>query len=599
MIPKSGHRFSEKIMLKRKIQPPTGAMPNLKNLPRRFWFLTITCALFFPAVAPAQDGEIPAAQGVLAQNGMVVAQEARAARIGNDILQKGGNAVDAAVAVGFALAVTYPRAGNLGGGGFMVIHRANGDDTTIDYRETAPRGINAKSFLDAQGNADPQKSRDSALAIGVPGTVAGLALAEEKYGSGRFTLADLIAPAIEMAHNGFAFADDRAEALPNERARLVRWPSTVKIFFKADGSPVSSGDRLVQGDLAETLGAIAREGPSAFYEGPIADEIAAAVQAAGGVMTADDLRDYAAIERPPVRGTYRGYDIVSMPPPSSGGVELIEMLNILEGYDLTSADQVQELHYLIEAMKRAYADRALFLGDPEKVQNPVARLISKDYAAAWRATIDPARATPASAIHAGGTIDHEGHNTTHFSVVDRFGNAVSNTYTLNFSFGIGLVAEGTGVLLNNELDDFAVKPNAPNAYGLLGAEANEPGPGKRPLSSMSPTILLKNGKPFLVTGSPGGSRIITTVLQVIVNVIDRNMDIASAVSEPRVHNQWMPDQVYAEQTVAPELIAALRARGDTVVPQRPFTSANSIMITPQGIMGAADPRTHGALAIGN
>jgi gamma-glutamyltranspeptidase / glutathione hydrolase len=258
MIPKSGHRFSEKIMLKRKIQPPTGAMPNLKNLPRRFWFLTITCALFFPAVAPAQDGEIPAAQGVLAQNGMVVAQEARAARIGNDILQKGGNAVDAAVAVGFALAVTYPRAGNLGGGGFMVIHRANGDDTTIDYRETAPRGINAKSFLDAQGNADPQKSRDSALAIGVPGTVAGLALAEEKYGSGRFTLADLIAPAIEMAHNGFAFADDRAEALPNERARLVRWPSTVKIFFKADGSPVSSGDRLVQGDLAETLGAIAR-----------------------------------------------------------------------------------------------------------------------------------------------------------------------------------------------------------------------------------------------------------------------------------------------------------------------------------------------------
>ncbi len=527
-------------------------MPNLKILPRRFCSPALIAALIwglvFPVIAPAQDsqiqpGQILPAQGVLAQNGMVVAQEARAARIGNDILQRGGNAVDAAVAVGFAMAVSYPRAGNLGGGGFMVIHLANGDDTTIDYRETAPAAINAKSFLDAQGNADPQKSRDSALAIGVPGTVAGLALAEDKYGSGRFKLADLIAPAVAMARDGFTFADDRAEALPNERARMARWPSTAKIFFKADGTPLSSGDRLVQGDLAETLQAIAREGPSAFYEGPIADQIAAAVQAAGGVMTVDDLRDYSAIEREPVRGTYRGYDIVSMPPPSSGGVELIEMLNILEGFDLAHADRAQQLHYLIEAMKRAYADRALFLGDPEKVQNPVARLTSKDYAAAWRATIVSGHATPASEIRAGGVADHEGHNTTHFSVVDRFGNAVSNTYTLNFSFGTGLVAQGTGVLLNNELDDFAAKPDSPNAYGLLGAEANEPGPGKRPLSSMSPTIVLKDGKPFLITGSPGGSRIITTVLQIIVDVIDRNMDIASAVSAPRVHNQWMPDQV--------------------------------------------------------
>jgi gamma-glutamyltranspeptidase/glutathione hydrolase len=572
-------------------------MPNLRILPRRF--SSAALILVFPVIALGQESQIPPALGVLAQNGMVVAQEARAARISNDILQRGGNAVDAAVAVGFAMAVSYPRAGNLGGGGFMVIHLANGTDTTIDYRETAPSGINAKSFLDAQGNADPQKSRDSALAIGVPGTVAGLALAEDKYGSGRFTLADLIAPAIAMARDGFTFADDRAEALPNERARLARWPSTAKIFFHADGSPVSSGDRLVQGDLAETLQAIAREGPSAFYEGPIADEIAAAVQAAGGVMTADDLRDYSAIERAPVRGTYRGYDIVSMPPPSSGGVELVEMLNILEGYDLAHAGEAQELHYLVEAMKRAYADRALFLGDPEKVQNPVARLTSKDYAAAWRATIDPAHATPASDIRAGGNADHEGHNTTHFSVVDRFGNAVSNTTTLNFSFGVGLVAEGTGVLLNNELDDFAAKPGAPNAYGLLGAEANEPGPGKRPLSSMSPTIVLKDGKPFLITGSPGGSRIITTVLQIIVDVIDRNMDIARAVSEPRVHNQWMPDQVSVEPSFAPDLIDALRALGDKVVVQRPFTSANSIMITPQGIVGAADPRTHGALAIGN
>ncbi len=535
---------------------------------------------------------------VTAGNGMVVAQEALAARVGVDILQKGGNAVDAAVAVGFALAVSYPRAGNIGGGGFMMIHRANGDNTAIDYRETAPKAINARSFLDAQGNADPRKSRDSALAIGVPGTVAGLALAEEKYGSGRFTLAELIAPAIAMARDGIAFSDDRAESLPNEQARLARWPSTAKIFLRSDGSVLPLGDRLVQSDLAASLEAIARDGPRAFYEGPTAEKIATAVQAAGGVMTADDLKDYRAIERAPVRGTYRGYDIVSMPPPSSGGVELIEMLNILEGYDLAHADAAQELHLLVETMKRAYADRALFLGDPDSVSVPVARLISKNYAAGWRATIDPARATPASEIRAGGTVMPEGRNTTHFSIVDRFGNAVSNTYTLNFSYGVGLVAEGTGILLNNELDDFAAKPDAPNAYGLLGAEANEPGPGKRPLSSMTPTIVLQDGKPFLVTGSPGGSRIITAVLQVIVDVIDRGMDIASAVSAPRVHNQWMPDQVFAEPALPGDLVAALQARGDKVVPQRPFTSANSIEITPEGFVGAADPRTRGALAIG-
>jgi gamma-glutamyltranspeptidase / glutathione hydrolase len=535
---------------------------------------------------------------VTAGNGMVVAQEALAARVGVAILQKGGNAVDAAVAVGFALAVSYPRAGNIGGGGFMMIHLANGDNTAIDYRETAPKAINARSFLDAQGNADPRKSRDSALAIGVPGTVAGLALAEEKYGSGRFTLAELIAPAIAMARDGIAFSDDRAESLPNEQARLARWPSTAKIFLRSDGSVPPLGDRLVQSDLAASLEAIARDGPRAFYEGPTAEKIATAVQAAGGVMTADDLKDYRAIERAPVRGTYRGYDIVSMPPPSSGGVELIEMLNILEGYDLAHADAAQELHLLVETMKRAYADRALFLGDPDSVSVPVARLISKNYAAGWRATIDPARATPASEIRAGGTVMPEGRNTTHFSIVDRFGNAVSNTYTLNFSYGVGLVAEGTGILLNNELDDFAAKPDAPNAYGLLGAEANEPGPGKRPLSSMTPTIVLKDGKPFLVTGSPGGSRIITAVLQVMVDVIDRGMDIASAVSAPRVHNQWMPDQVFAEPALPGDLVAALQSRGDKVVPQRPFTSANSIEITPEGFVGAADPRTRGALAIG-
>jgi gamma-glutamyltranspeptidase/glutathione hydrolase len=578
-------------------------MPNmLRFLAPRRASLALACVLALPVSAFAQDRNpeagFPQAQGVVAHDGMVVAQEARAARIGVDILQRGGNAVDAAVATGFALAVSYPRAGNIGGGGFMMIHRANGDDVAIDYRETAPAAIGAKSFLDTQGNADPQKSRDSALAIGVPGTVAGLALAEEKYGSGHFTLADLIAPAIAMARDGIVLTDDRAESLPNERERLARWPSTAKIFLKPDGSVLGTGDRLVQSDLADTLQTIARDGPRAFYEGPIAEKLAAAVQTAGGVMTVDDLKAYRAVERTPIRGSYRGYDIVSMPPPSSGGVELIEMLNILEGFDLAHDDAAQTLHLMIETMKRAYADRALFLGDPDAVHNPVARLTSKTYAAAWRATIDPARATPASDIRAGGNGQNEGRNTTHFSVVDRFGNAVANTYTLNFSYGVGLVADGAGMLLNNELDDFAAKPDTPNAYGLLGGSANEPGPGKRPLSSMTPTIVLKNGKPFLVTGSPGGSRIITTVLQILVNVIDRGMDIAGAVSAPRVHNQWMPDQVFAEPGLPSELVAALQARGDKVVGQRPFTSANSIMIAPEGFVGAADPRTRGALAVG-
>ncbi len=529
---------------------------------------------------------------------MVVAQEPIAARIGAEILKRGGNAVDAAVAVAFAMAVTYPRAGNLGGGGFMLIHRASGENTAIDYRETAPQGITDKTFLDAQGRADPEKSRFSALAIGVPGTVAGLVLAEEKYGSGKFALADLIAPALKLARDGFVVTDETIDVPQNAPSRLSRWPSSAKIFFHADGHAFAPGERLVQSDLADTLAAIAKAGRRAFYEGPVAQRIAAAVQAAGGVMTIDDLKHYRAAERTPVRGTYRGYDIVSMPPPSSGGVELIEMLNILEGYDLAHTDAAQAQFLMIEAMKRAYADRALFLGDPDKVAAPVARLISKRYAAAWRATIDPAHATPASAVRPGAGVPPEGRNTTHFSVADRFGNVVSNTYTLNFSYGVGLVADGTGILLNNELDDFAVTPDAPNAYGLIGFAANAPGPGKRPLSSMTPTIVLKDGKPFLVTGSPGGSRIITAVLQVVLNVIDRHMDIAAAVSAPRLHNQWLPDQVFVEPGVPDSVLVLLQARGDKIVAQRPFTSANSLMVTPQGFVGAADPRTHESLAVG-
>jgi gamma-glutamyltranspeptidase/glutathione hydrolase len=550
-------------------------------------------------VAPlARTPVIPPATPILAHSGMAVAQESRAARIGIEILDRGGNAVDAAVAVGFALAVTYPRAGNLGGGGFMVIHLAKDNrDVAIDYRETAPAAATPTMFLDAKGNPDPKKSRDSGLAVGVPGTVAGLALAREKYGSGKLSLADLIAPAIRLASQGFPVEDDTADSLPRAKERLARWPSSASLFLNG-GEPLHEGDRLLQFDLADTLQAIAQDGPRAFYQGSIAGEIADAVVKAGGIMTKDDLANYHALERPVVRGTYRGYDIVSMPPPSSGGVALIEMLNILEGYDLAKLGRGdQSLHDLIEAMKRAYADRAVFMGDPDAVKMPIAGLLSKKYAAALRAGIGD-KATPAADIHAGKPADAEGQNTTHFSVIDRDGNAVSNTYTLNFSYGLGLVADGTGVLLNNELDDFTSKPGTANAYGLVGFNANLPAPNKRPLSSMTPTIVLKDGKPFLITGAPGGSRIITAVLQVISNVIDFHMAVDKAVSAPRLHNQWQPDRTLAEPGFAPDVLDALQRRGHKIVPTEPHTSANSILVTPNGYVGAADTRTRGALAAG-
>ncbi len=350
-----------------------------------------------------------------------------------------------------------------------------------------------------------------------------------------------MAPAIELAQQGFQVEDDTANSLPRAKERLARWPSSAAIFLNG-GEPPQAGDRLIQFDLADTLRAIAQDGPRAFYQGRIANAIADAVRGAGGIMTADDLKNYRAIERPVVRGTYRGYDIVSMPPPSSGGVALIEMLNILEGYDLGKLGRgAASFHLMIEAMQRAYADRAVYLGDPDAVKMPLAGLISKKYAAALRANIGE-KATPAADIRPGKPADFEGRNTTHFSVIDRDGNAVSNTTTLNFSYGLGLVADGTGVLLNNELDDFTAKPGAANAYELVGFTANLPGPGKRPLSSMTPTIVLQDGKPFLITGSPGGSRIISAVLQVIVNVIDFHMPIDQAVSAPRLHNQWQPDE---------------------------------------------------------
>ena len=555
-------------------------------------------SLVYAQVAPvARAPAIHPAQTVVARNGLVVAQEERAARIGVEFLDRGGNAVDAAVAVGFAMAVTYPRAGNIGGGGFMVIHLARDNrDLAIDYRETAPAAASETMFLDAQGNADPEKSRDSALSVGVPGTVAGLALAHAKYGSGKFTLAELIAPAIDLAEKGFQVEDDLADSLPQASERLKRWPATTAIFFNGDQS-LREGERLIQLDLADTLRAIAKDGPGAFYQGRTAAQIAGAVVKAGGIMSKDDLANYHPIERAVVRGSYRGYDIISAPPPSSGGVHLIEMLNILEGYDLAGLGREESLHDMIEAMKRAYADRAVFMGDPDSVKIPVDGLTSKAYAKSLRANIGP-RSTPPAEIRPGTAAEFEGRNTTHFSVIDRDGNAVSNTYTLNFSYGLGLVAEGTGVLLNNELDDFTSKPGTANAYGLVGYNANLPGPGKRPLSSMTPTIVMKDGKPFLITGSPGGSRIISAVLQVIVNAIDFKMPIGQAVSAPRLHQQWQPEDVYVEPGFAPDALDALEKRGHKIVATPPHTSTNSIEVTAEGYVGAADRRTRGSLAAG-
>ncbi|HET7124112.1 MAG TPA: gamma-glutamyltransferase [Bradyrhizobium sp.] len=566
--------------------------------------LVVACCL--PAAAqeqrrgfytpPASD----AIHAVVAEHGMVVAQEKIAARLGADVLRRGGNAVDAAVATGFALAVTYPRAGNIGGGGFMIIHSADRrTDVAIDYRETAPAAMTRDIFLGSDGKPDSAKSRDSALGIGVPGTVAGLTLALEKCGSGKFTLADLLKPAIELARDGIVVTDDNADTLPDWYRRLARWPASAKIFSRADGTSLREGDTLVQADLATTLSAIASQGPRGFYQGPVAEKLAAAIRDAGGIMTTEDLRSYQAMIRAPVRGSYRGYDILAMPQPSSGGVVLLETLNILEGFPMREMKQgsAPSLHAMIEAMKRGYADRARYLGDPAFVNAPVATLISKDYAARQRASIDPDHATPwTDALSA--TPPREGSNTTHFSVVDSRGNAVSNTYTLNFSYGVGLVAEGTGVLLNNELDDFTAAPGASNAFGLVGFEANLPGPGKRPLSSMSPTIVLKDGKPVLVTGSPGGSRIISTVLQVIVDVIDYGMDVAAAVAAPRLHHQWLPDEVRIEHGFADDTLAALRAKGHRVMEPMGQTSANSIAVTATGLRGAPDPRTRGAEAAG-
>lgn len=536
---------------------------------------------------------------VWAKNGMVASQEALASAVGRDILQQGGNAVDAAVGVGFALAVTLPRAGNIGGGGFMLIHDAQKQETVaIDYREKAPQAAFRDMYLDEKGEAVEERSRYHGLAVGVPGTVDGLLLALEKHGT--MSREQVLAPAIRLAEEGFVVTPGLSTSLTGLSERMRRWPSTAKIFFHPDGSALQPGEVLKQPELAAVLRRIAKDGRDGFYQGETAEKIVAAVQGAGGSMTTADLRDYKAVERVPVRGTYRGYEVVSMPPPSSGGIHIIQILNILEGYDLraSGANTAQTIHRLAEAMKPAYADRAEYLGDPDFVKVPVAGLINKDYAATLRQQIDDKKARPGAEIRHGNPLPYESDQTTHYSVVDKNGNAVSNTYTLNFSYGTGLVAEGTGILLNNEMDDFSAKPGVPNGYGLIGGDANAVQAGKRPLSSMSPTIVFKDGKPFLVTGSPGGSRIISTVLQIISNVIDHDMNIAEATNAPRMHDQWTPDEIRVEHALNDDTIRLLEGMGHTVVRKATMGSTQSIMVTPEGLYGASDPRIQDAATLG-
>jgi gamma-glutamyltranspeptidase / glutathione hydrolase len=559
--------------------------------------------LVAPAATVAQQSAIYSERDLIhpvyGRSGMVATQEAEATRIGLEVLQNGGNAVDAAATVAFALAVTLPRAGNLGGGGFMVVHdAARGETVAIDYREKAGGNAFRDMFLDAAGEADPEKSRYSGLAVGVPGTVAGMALALERYGT--ISLADALAPAIGLAEYGMTVSEDLAESLEGMSDRLQKWPSSTRVFYKADGAPYQPGETLVQSDLAESLRLIAEQGPKAVYGGPIGQQIVAAVTRAGGHLTVADLRSYAAVVREPVRGDYRGYEILSMPPPSSGGVHIVQILNTLEGFPLgfLGHNGAETIHLMAEAMKFAYADRSEYLGDPDFVEVPVAALTSDAYATHLRGLISRSRARPAAEIRPGDLAPYESQDTTHFSIVDAAGNAVANTYTINFSYGTGLVAEGTGILLNNELDDFSAKPGVPNAYGLIGGAANAVRANKRPLSSMSPTIVLRDDKPFLVTGSPGGSRIITTVLQVISNVIDHGMNVAEATYAPRVHHQWLPDELRIEEGLSPDTISLLEQMGHTVSVQDAMGSTQSIMVTQAGLFGSSDPRTPGSLTLG-
>ncbi|MFE8146847.1 gamma-glutamyltransferase [Brenneria goodwinii] len=541
--------------------------------------LTVTALLFGGALQAAS------APAVEAKNGMVVSSQYLASQVGVDIMKMGGNAIDAAVAVGYAQAVVNPCCGNIGGGGFMTIHLANGRDTFINFRETAPAAASADMYLDAEGNVKKGASLYGYLAAGVPGTVLGLDTAQQKYG--RLSREQVMAPAIKLARYGFELTRADTDILDTTVARFKNDPESARIFLRPDGSPLQPGDKLVQRDLANTLQAIADNGPDAFYKGKIPQAVEQAAKQGGGILTAADFANYHITETAPVSCDYRGYTFVSSPPPSSGGIAICEILNIVEGYDLKAMgfNSAASVHVLTEAMRHAYMDRNTYLGDPEFVRNPVNRLLSKDYAAEIRSKIEPENATPSRQVEPG-IGPHEKPETTHYSIVDNQGNAVSTTYTVNGRFGAVVIAPGTGFFLNDEMDDFTTKVGEKNLYGLVQGERNSIAPGKRPLSSMSPSLVTKDGKVFMVLGSPGGSRIISITLQAALNVIDHGMAPQEAVDAPRIHHQWLPDEVYYEQRgLSADTLALLKLRGYKMVEQTPWGAAELILVGLPGVAG--------------
>lgn len=544
---------------------------------------------------------------VAAQNGMVVSAQHLATQVGVDVLKRGGNAVDAAVAVGYALAVVYPAAGNLGGGGFMTIQLADGRKTFLDFRETAPKAATANMYLDKDGNVIKGISTKGHLAVGVPGSVSGMEYAREKYGT--MKRADLLAPAIQFAEQGFVLDQGDIDLLRSATDDFKDDPASSAIFLN-NGQPFGVGDRLLQSELAKTLREISSKGTDGFYKGWVGSAIVASSQAGKGLLTQDDLDGYKTRELAPVECDYRGYHVISAPPPSSGGVVICEILNILEGYPLKELGyhSAQAVHVQIEAMRHAYVDRNSYLGDPDFVKNPLDRLLDKNYATKIRAVIDPNKAAISKDIKPG-VAPHEGSNTTHYSIADKDGNAVSVTYTLNDWFGAKVTAAKTGVLLNDEMDDFTAKVGVPNLYGLVQGEANAIAPGKRPLSSMSPTIVTKDGKTVMVVGTPGGSRIITAVLQTMINAIDYGMNAQEAVDMPRIHQQWLPDMTNVEDyALSPDTRKILEGMGHKFGPPQPANhlaviivgapSLNGEQVGNNRYYGANDPRRNSGLAAG-
>ncbi|MBT2333985.1 gamma-glutamyltransferase [Variovorax paradoxus] len=572
------------------------------------WTLTLRAAVAAALVLAGASASNAASQApVAAEHGMVVSAQHLASKVGVDVLKRGGNAVDAAVAVGYALAVVYPAAGNLGGGGFMTVQLADGRKTFLDFREKAPLAATANMYLDKDGNVVKGLSTNGHLAVGVPGTVSGMEYAREKYGT--MKRAELIAPSIQLAEKGFALEQGDVDMLRTSTNDFKKDPVSGAIFLNK-GEPFAVGQKLVQKDLAKTLRAVSAKGVDGFYKGWVGQAIVASSQAGKGIITQADLDQYKTRELAPVECDYRGYRVVSAPPPSSGGVIICEMLNILEGYPLKDLGfrSAQSVHYQIEAMRHAYVDRNSYLGDPDFVKNPLDRLLDKGYAEKIRAAIDPKKAGVSKDIKPG-VAPHEGSNTTHYSITDQQGNAVSVTYTLNDWFGAKVTADKTGVLLNNEMDDFTAKIGVPNMYGLVQGEANAIAPGKRPLSSMSPTIVSKDGKPVFVVGTPGGSRIITAVLHTILNVVDYGMNVQEAVDSPRFHQQWLPDVTNVETfALSPDTRKILTDMGHNLGVPQPANHLAAIIVgapslggKPVGanrFYGANDPRRNTGLAAG-